>query len=543
MSNQGSQLDILTGNFQKVDEKFILKYSKESIDNEAKNDCKILKITSEWKLDDVLMSLSNINLDEYPNLFIFVIYNKNFEFYKGNFVQKKLTRNKLLDRIRKSLTKFMNRPLILQLTSENEGASKCYYHEEKSGVFLSIKKQDKNFEKVSNFTTFMHSFLNGNLKDFEDILAKKLPKVTHSILILRFLRTLKLSDEFFIKIVQKCVAHGNKKEFLASLDASFECDGRVLTINSQKCLSDIIHEDSDDSAKHHPAIDHVITLASLRDYGDQDDNNDISSLSSCSSSISHSNPSVLLTAIENKNKEVIDYLVTYCTHLIQQLPFKHQVKISTTAFDSNQIDILCDLLEFSDFPFPQDFKEDSDNQRLQSLITDRIDLKDAIKCENFLVIINFINHYPNLKIIYNHSNKSALSEAIDAKKFKVYFYLKSLGFYATEFNSHEDVLNGEDLKIANKHVNEQKKAKVNEILSDMNNSVALLSARSFINNRKINKHQEAECRVKIKKWFEDINKIKFGSEMLDIAASCESLRIIFDFEICGVRWGISLIVL
>jgi hypothetical protein len=211
------------------------------------------------------------------------------------------------------------------------------------------------------------------------------------------------------------------------------------------------------------------------------------------------------------------------------------VKISTTAFELNCLDILCDLLEFSDFPFPQTFN--SDNQRLQRLVTDRTGFKDAIKSENFLVIINYINNNPNLKIIYNRCNKSALSEAIDTKNFKVYFYLKSLGFHATEFDSHEEVLSGEDLKIANKHYNEQKKVKVNDILGDVNNSVALLSARSFVNNRKINKQQEAECREKIRKWFEDISKIKFGTEMLNIAASCESLRIIFDFEGCTVSFG------
>ncbi|CAG9809519.1 unnamed protein product [Chironomus riparius] len=538
MSNQGLQLDILSGTFKKVDEKFVLKSSKGALDNEAKNSCKILKFTSEWKLDNVLVTLSELKLDEYPNLFIFVINNTNFEFYKGNFVQKKLTRNKLLDKIRKSLKKFEVRPLILQLTSENEGATKFYYHEEKSEIFLSIKKQDKSFVKVSNFTTFMHSFLSGNFDNFEDILVEKLPKVTHSVLILRFLRVLKLSDEFVIKIIQKCAGHGTKKDFLAALDASFESDGRTLLIKSQKYLSNIINEDFDeihDSSEITPAIDHVISMASLRDYGIQDDNKDVTSLSSCNSSFSHSNPSVLLTAIENKNKEVIDYLITYCTHLIQQLPFKHQVKISTTAFELNQIDILCDLLEMSDFPFPQSFNPDSITyQRLQRLVEDRIGFKDAIKSENFLVIINFINNNPNLKIIYNHLNISALSDAIDTKKFKVYFYLKSLGFNATVFASHEEVLSDEDLKIANKHVNEQKKVKVDEILGDVNNSVALLSARSFINNRKINKQQEAEYREKIKKWIEDVNKIKFDSKMLDIAASCESLRIIFDFESCGV---------
>ena len=118
MSHQGPQLDILSGNFKKVDEKFILKFSKDScqdISTEAKINCKILKFTSGWKLDDVLLTLSDLSLDEYPNLFIFIINNYNFEFYKGNFVQKKLTRNKLLEKIRKSLTKFENRPLILQL--------------------------------------------------------------------------------------------------------------------------------------------------------------------------------------------------------------------------------------------------------------------------------------------------------------------------------------------------------------------------------------------------------------------------------------------
>lgn len=81
------------------------------------------------------------------------------------------------------------------------------------------------------------------------------------------------------------------------------------------------------------------------------------------------NQSVLLGAVENQNKEVIDYLITFWTHLIQQLLFEHQVRISTAAFDPNQLDVLCDLLEIADFPFPKDFNADDiqNHEKLQKI--------------------------------------------------------------------------------------------------------------------------------------------------------------------------------
>ena len=74
------------------------------------------------------------------------------------------------------------------------------------------------------------------------------------------------------------------------------------------------------------------------------------------------------------------------------------------------------------------------------------------------------------------------------------------------------------------------KENVSLALKDKNKAVMMLSSRSLIHNRRISRDQEAVYRTKIKQWFEDINKLKFGPDLLQVAASCKNLKIIFNFE-------------
>jgi len=124
----------------------------------------------------------------------------------------------------------------------------------------------------------------------------------YSSIILRFLQILTLSEVVFGSLILDVVTKGNRAVFVAVLDSPFDFNGRILSNRSQKYISDVFGDD------------------------DNPENDD----------------SVLLTTVENENTEIIDYLVTYWTHLIQQLPFDHQIKISTTAFKTNQLDVLCD---------------------------------------------------------------------------------------------------------------------------------------------------------------------------------------------------------
>lgn len=217
--------------------------------------------------------------------------------------------------------------------------------------------------------------------------------------------------------------------------------------------------------------------------------------------------------------------------MIQQLPDKHQLRISTAAFDTNQLDVLCDLLEISDFPFPDDFsiKENQVNhKRLRQIINERSQLEVAINKEDFEEIDEFINRNENLKFVYNIDNSSVLTQAVILKKFSVFYYLKSLGFQGENCKDVLNLLDEEDKAQAIKQATEQRKTNIEKSLLDFHKSVLHLSARSLIHNRKISKQNEAENRSKIRNWLKDIQKI--APEMLDVAASCEYLKIIFDFE-------------
>lgn len=254
------------------------------------------------------------------------------------------------------------------------------------------------------------------------------------------------------------------------------------------------------------------------------------------SKISSNNQSVFLTAIKHKNKEIIDHIVTYWTLLIQQLPLEHQKKISMTAFETNQLDVLCDLLEIADFPFPNNFDANLINHaRFRKIISIREEFKEAIDKENYSKIDEFIDNHLSLKVVFNPDNTSSMNQAFDSKKFKAYFYLKSFGFQATSFIDLEESLTDEELEKAKDQAIKQRNRNVKEALRDVNKAVMLLSTRSFIHNRRTSKEKEIGYRVKIKKWLADIYNTKFGPDLLKTAASCENLRITFDFESSMVR--------
>jgi hypothetical protein len=167
---------------------------------------------------------------------------------------------------------------------------------------------------------------------------------------------------------------------------------------------------------------------------------------------------------------------------------------------------------------------------MNGIVDQRIKLQSAIETESMKSILKFINQHLSLRIVYSPTNKSALKVAADSKKYKVYYYLKSNGYSATEFMDIEDILKDVALKEAKYVKTQQMRKNVKNALEDDLIAVNLLCSRSFIHNRRIKSEQEAEYRSKIRKWYEDISKVEFGWELLDVASSCENLKIIFDFE-------------
>ncbi|KAL7012239.1 hypothetical protein ACKWTF_014709 [Chironomus riparius] len=473
-------------NLIKIDKKLIFKLSKDgkNVKNEVKSICKVLHFSSEWSFEEVMTSIDGLDPKEYPQLFIFLIEATNLGFSSNNQDDSSAK----VAQIHQMLLKFsLTRPMILQLTSEDENMSKFYYKEENSNQFDVVDDLQHKIEDINSFPTFMSCFLDGNLVRTENKLLGMLDQLQNSSIFLRFLKTLKLSDKFFQKLVLKCSKNSSLAEFMAVLDVPFENDQMTLNYKAQSYLSQVF--------KGSQPLD-VST-------------------------------SVLLTAVENQNVEVIDYLIWNLTHFIQQLPFDHQVKVSTSAFDRGQLHDFCNLIDVADFPFPDKFKkEPTEHDRFEAIVEERAELEAAIKEENFDGIAKYTKINQNLKVVYNINNKSALSLAAEFEKLSAFNYLKLSGFKTTNPNEKLE----ECEKKTRKFVAQQRKQNVSTALIDDERSVNLLCNKSVICNKRISKEDEIKYRKKIRRWFEDISKIRNGSEFLDVAASCAKLTIIFDFE-------------
>jgi len=483
----------------KIDEKFVLKVIKGSknVNKEVKDSCKVLHFSSEWNFEEVIAVIKGLDRQEYPQTLIFIIEVtdikiKNFIPQKLSWLRFQCVKQKSFSKLQKKLVKFGGtRPMIIQLTSVDENLTKIYYKKETSSKFTVIDQQQDKSDKSNAFPSFLRSFWNVQFNNSENEIFDAVQGFKNRSLVYRFLQTLPLSDKFFGSLALDAASKGSKSEFLAALNSPFGSEGRILSYRAQKFISDVFREDDDP------------------------ENDD----------------SVLFRAIKGKNKKVIDYLITYWTHLIQQLPFDHQVKISTTAFETKQLDVLCDLLEIADYPFPKDFGNNlksCTHKKLCKIVKKRAEFKEAIKDEKYEKIEEFINNNVNLKYVYDPFNLSALTKAINTKKFGVFYYLKSLGFQGEDCDKILHQLDEKEKTEAIKQATEQRKKNVNKALPNVHKSVHKLCMQSLIHNRKINKEQEAVCRQRIMKWFTDIHKI--APEMLDVAASCNDLKIVFDFE-------------
>ena len=238
--------------------------------------------------------------------------------------------------------------------------------------------------------------------------------------------------------------------------------------------------------------------------------------------------SVLKFATANRNFEFAKFIISNYSYLIQQLSFDGQVKISTNLYNADEFDLLCDLIEFSDYPFPNEFdKESCINDRLKNISTERVKFHDAILTGNLNEIDNFIENNENLKYVYDCNNMSAMKKALSSKQFKVYFHLKSGGFQAIHFSEEID---NNDMKKAEAEAIKQRLRNVKNSLKNIEIPVLMLIARSKIHNIKYNKKNEKEYRQKIKEWFKAIFKVKWGDWILKTACQCEELEIFFDFQ-------------
>lgn len=482
-------LDILSVNTIPINQDFIVtltKGSKEYIDKERRNTCKVLKFTSTWTAGEVMTKIYRLIPKSLPNLLIFIIEVKSFK----NFHVAKIT---------EKLAMFGKyRHIILQINSDDtvpvdERKTKILFKQENSEDFLDTKGQRVNTTKnFYNFSTFLWLCMNETTENLCKKVLKKLQNAHNSSIILKFLRVLKLPEQFFNELVLKYAAHGTKSDFMMTVDGFINERGKLNFLHPKFITNTLI------------------------DY-----------------------KSALYVAIQHSNKEVIEFLIKKCTHLIQQLPFRHQIDTSAIALTTIQIGVLYDLLNVADFPFPDDMRglRATTDKKLKNLIMARIKFHKDVQAGDVNEIKKFIAENPNLKFGYNHKNKSALSQALSWSKYESFFLLKANRYRDNEIENYDDHFDDdEDKSTAGNLASVQRRENVDSSTPDKDRSVLLLATRSFIYNRTNENKFEEEQREKIRKWYKDIEKTKLGTKLIDVASQCNDLKIIYDFECDSVSF-------
>lgn len=496
---------ILTSDDFEVNKEFVIRITKheDKIEKKLQRMCKILVFSSDWEFSTILLILAGLNANNYSNLFIFIIESINFDTF-DQLSEK-------LNSLQKFLLNFcQNRPMILQIKFKSEPDTRFYFKNEGSQNFNCLTEPDELPENIHDFPTFFWSLMTIGTNIYDNLSTKDL--LRKDSLWLRLLMTLNLPKPKLAGLIVESASKGSVDDFKASLDIPFGALHQPFNRNALEYLTCNFTENESSS--------------------DSSDTDKSDSDSSTESKKSASKSSILLMAIENSNIEVANYLIKCYSDLIQQLPFDHQIQVSTVAYKNKQFDLLCDLIEFADFPFSTNIKQDSVNhKRLKKIIEVRNKFHENIVSKNFKEISNFINNNTNLKFAYDASNQSAIFKAINMKKYAVYFYLKSFGLKTHDSKDYKDFI--KDEKILEKAIQvawKQTRKNVVDSLSCDFKPVMLLLTRSYIHNKNISKQAEIEYRKKIKNWYKSIYDIEFGAQLLGVASQCKNLRIIFDFE-------------
>ncbi|XP_070489879.1 uncharacterized protein [Chironomus tepperi] len=471
---------------------YIISYTKETCKNLNKNQkfhCKVLKFTSEWTFVDLIDEISYIyNKKQYKNLFVFIVE-------CDDEITDKSDRFDVLESI---LIKFnKNRPLVLVLSSKNGNDSRVYYKNENQK--LEIQPDLDDFDNCLPFFKFIKS---DNAENVQLKFLEKLPNIQGSSLILRLLRIFNFPENFYKELIQKCAIKGSVDDIVAALDIWLDNVEESMTIEAVEYLTEVSY------------IDNV----------SPDDVNNTNS--------HETETSILYLAVKNSKKDIVDFLINHCMEWIQQLPYDHQLMISTTAFNTNQLDVLCNLLD-CDYPFPDNINTaDVTDINLTAKINSRTNFHTAIIADNIYIVKRFIKRNPNLKIGFNTDNDSAIHQTICCKNDKIRCILQSHGYNPGKIDEiNEEFFNQQDGNESITAGRIQRNNNVNSALQNDLVNILRLESRSFIhNNKNISKSTKHEYYNKIRSWYNDIYKTKFGCKLIDVAAQCNNLKIIYDFE-------------
>ncbi|XP_070504897.1 reticulocyte-binding protein homolog 1-like [Chironomus tepperi] len=470
---------------------YIISYTKteyENINENQKLCCRVLKFTSEWTFVDLIDEISYIyNKKQYKNLFVFIVE-------CDDEITDKSDRFDVLESI---LIKFnKNRPLVLVLSSKNENDSRVYYKNENQK--LEIQPDLDDFDNCLPFFKFIKS---DNAKNLQLKFLEKLPQIPRSSLILRLLRIFNFPKIFYKELIQKCAIKGSVDDIVAALNIWLDNVEESMTNEAVECLTEVSYIAQSDNVS-------------------PDDVNNTNS--------HETETSILYLAVKNSKKDIVDFLINHCMEWIQKLPYDHQLMISTTAFNTNQLDVVCKLLD-CDYPFPDNINAtDVTDINLTAKINSRTNFHTAIIADNIYIVKRFIKNNPNLKIGFNTDNDSAIHQTICCKNDKIRCILQSHGYNPGKiYEKNEEFCNQQDGTAGRI----QRNNNVNSALQNDLVNILRLESRSFIhNNKNISKSTKHEYYNKIRSWYNDIYKTKFGCKLIDVAAQCNNLKIIYDFE-------------
>lgn len=256
------------------------------------------------------------------------------------------------------------------------------------------------------------------------------------------------------------------------------------------------------------------------------DNNNISKMWYLSKATD--NNSILMTIVLENKGFILRSLPPSFVDFLTDLPFEHQVKITTTAFDRGFYEIFVDLIRVLDFPFPLGFSEDQiTSDVVKSVVKEREDFHDFIRRGNLENVKEFIEIYPSMKYGYNLSNKTSLLKAIDYKEYNVYSFLLSSGFCSRndpEINSKIlQLIASCDLEM--EIVDENFK---NALLVD-NYFIYFLFAKCKIFGKMTPAVKKQRENI-IKKCLFNLNLVEQLKPILEISAKEKQLEIVFDFD-------------
>ncbi|XP_070508534.1 uncharacterized protein [Chironomus tepperi] len=515
-NNNQPQFHHILSSQPEVKKDFIINITSKSYNtNEILNKqiSKLITFSSALSLFDTKIAISRLNRDEFPRLFTFIISVKNFGFNMNDQAEV----GKSIYELKKHLLDFdTKRPMVLQLTSEDENVTRFYYKNESSTEFHYVNLNQAYFY---NFSAFLSSYLKGDFNSSENNILDMLENVDRPGLIIRFLQMLSLNERFFLHVIFRIAYKCNVDDFIAILDTPF--DGSMTISTYWTTYLSIIFTDREiveDTIDH----ENIADIFELKEPGS----------SSPTPSDNRGQWSILSDVIECENTEISNFLAANYFKELQNLSFNHKLKLSTQLYDNKQYDLLCNLIKFSDFPFPEIYHKYKkiECQELKALAQERKAFFRDISKENIKEVIKYIINNKHLKYAYCVKNKTAIYKAAKAKKVTSLYLLISYGYEQTEPELVEEVATKKQKEAKAARIAQQKAQRsqnITDSLQDEDKTVNLMCNKSLIFDVKNTIVDQTEYREIIRKCFKLIFKVV--PDLINIASMCDELKILFDF--------------